>query len=96
LKFENHQKLFFLNLKKKNEKNEKKKNLPNLLWSLAIEYSTFPNMHNQERGRGIIMSQPHFESKCEEETHTPKSENLESSGTPTTLKLDSKGKNTLP
>jgi hypothetical protein len=96
LKFENHQNLFFLNLKKKNEKNEKKKNLPNLLWSLAIEYSTFPNMHNQERGRGIIMSQPHFESKCEKETHTPKSENLESSGTPATLKLDSKGKNTLP
>jgi len=35
-------------------------------------------------------------AKCEDETHTPKSENLESSGTPATLKLDNIGQNTLP
>jgi hypothetical protein len=35
-------------------------------------------------------------SKCEEETHTPKSGNLESSGTPAISELDSKGQNTLP
>jgi hypothetical protein len=34
--------------------------------------------------------------KCEDETHTPKSGNWESSGTPATSKLDSRGKNTLP
>jgi len=34
--------------------------------------------------------------KCEDETHTPKSENLESSGTLTTLELDRRGKNTSP
>jgi hypothetical protein len=35
-------------------------------------------------------------SKCEDETHTPKSGNLESSGIPTTLELDCKGQNTSP
>jgi hypothetical protein len=34
--------------------------------------------------------------KCEDETHTPKSGNLESSGTPATSELDNKEKNTLP
>ncbi len=34
--------------------------------------------------------------KCEDETRTPKSGNLESSGTPKTSKLDCKGQNTLP
>jgi len=34
--------------------------------------------------------------KCEDETHTPKSGNLESSGTPATSELDSRRKNTLP
>jgi len=34
--------------------------------------------------------------KCEDETRTPKSENLESSGTPKTLELDSRSQNTLP
>jgi hypothetical protein len=40
--------------------------------------------------------QPHFEGKCEDETCTPKSGNLESSGTPATSELNSRGKNTLP
>jgi hypothetical protein len=31
--------------------------------------------------------------KCEDETHTPKSENLESSKTPKNLKLDCRGQN---
>jgi len=35
-------------------------------------------------------------AKCEDETHTPKSGNLESSETPAILELNSKGKNTLP
>jgi hypothetical protein len=34
--------------------------------------------------------------KCEDETHTPKSENLESFGTPATSKLDNRGQNTSP
>ncbi len=34
--------------------------------------------------------------KCEDETHTPKSGNLESSGTPATLELDCRGQNTSP
>jgi hypothetical protein len=33
--------------------------------------------------------------KCEDETHTPKSGNLESSGTPENSKLDCRGQNTL-
>jgi hypothetical protein len=33
--------------------------------------------------------------KCEDETHTPKSGNLESSGTPKNLKLEFRGQNTL-
>jgi hypothetical protein len=34
--------------------------------------------------------------KCEDETHTPKSGNLESFGTPATSEFNSRGKNTLP
>jgi len=34
-------------------------------------------------------------AKCEDETHTPKSGNLKSSGTPKNSKLDCKGQNTL-
>jgi len=34
--------------------------------------------------------------KCEDEIHTPKSGNLESSGTPATSELHSRGQNTLP
>ncbi len=32
--------------------------------------------------------------KCEDETHTPKNEKLESSGTPENLEFDYKGQNT--
>ncbi len=34
-------------------------------------------------------------AKCEDETHTPKVGNLESSGTPEPLELDTRGQNTL-
>jgi len=34
--------------------------------------------------------------KCEDETHTPKSGNWESSGTPATSELDNRGQNTSP
>jgi len=34
-------------------------------------------------------------AKCEDETHTPKSGNLESSGTPKNSELDCRGQNTL-
>ncbi len=34
--------------------------------------------------------------KCEDETHTPKSGNLESSGTPAISEFDIRGQNTLP
>ncbi len=34
-------------------------------------------------------------AKCEDETHTPKSGNWKSSGTPATLELDSRRKNTF-
>jgi hypothetical protein len=36
-----------------------------------------------------------FWAKCEDETHTPKSGNLESSGTPKNSELDCRGQNTL-
>ncbi len=42
------------------------------------------------------MSQPHFEGKCEDETCTPKSGKLESSRTPATSELDSRGQNPSP
>ncbi len=35
-------------------------------------------------------------AKCEDEIHTPKVGDLESSGTPESLEFDSKGKNTSP
>jgi hypothetical protein len=35
-------------------------------------------------------------AKCEDETHTPKVGDLESSGTPECLEFDSKGQNTSP
>jgi hypothetical protein len=35
-------------------------------------------------------------AKCEDEIHTPKSGNLESSRTPATSELDSRGQNTSP
>ena len=35
-------------------------------------------------------------AKCEDETHTPKVGDLESSGTPECLELNSRAKNTLP
>jgi len=41
------------------------------------------------------VSQPHFGAKCEDETHTPKVGDLESSGTPECLEFDSRGQNTL-
>ncbi|CAM6044187.1 unnamed protein product [Sphagnum compactum] len=41
------------------------------------------------------VSQPHFGAKCEDETHTPKVGDLESSGTPECLEFNSKGRNTL-
>jgi hypothetical protein len=44
---------------------------------------------------GVVVATPLW-SKCEDETHTPKSGNLESSGTPTTSELDFRGQNTLP
>jgi hypothetical protein len=40
------------------------------------------------------MSQPHFGVKCEDETHTPKSGNLESSGTLENLEFECRGQNT--
>ncbi len=40
------------------------------------------------------MSQPHFGAKCEDETHTPKVGDLESSKTPECLEFNSRGRNT--
>jgi len=40
------------------------------------------------------MSQPHFGAKCEDETHTPKVGDLESSETPECLEFDRRGQNT--
>jgi hypothetical protein len=42
----------------------------------------------------LIVATPLW-AKCEDETHTPKSGNLESSGTPKNSELDRKGKNSL-
>jgi hypothetical protein len=38
----------------------------------------------------------HNNAKCEDETHTPKVGDLESSRTPESLEFDNKGQNTLP
>jgi hypothetical protein len=42
------------------------------------------------------MSQPHFKSKCENATHTPKSGKMESSGTPKNSEDDLRGQISLP
>ncbi len=42
-----------------------------------------------------FMSQPHFGAKCENATHTPKSEKMESSGTPENSKDDLRGQISL-
>jgi len=42
------------------------------------------------------LSQPHFEAKCENVTHTLKSEKMESFGTPENLEDDLKGQISLP
>jgi hypothetical protein len=34
------------------EKKIEKNNIPNLLWSLAVECSMFPHLHTQKGGRG--------------------------------------------
>jgi hypothetical protein len=44
--------------------------------------------------RDMICRNPTL-AKCEDETHTPKVGDLESSGTPEPLELDSRGQNTL-
>jgi hypothetical protein len=41
------------------------------------------------------VSQPHFGAKCEDETHTPKVGDLESSATPECLEFNSRSQNTL-
>jgi len=41
------------------------------------------------------VSQPHFEAKCENATHTPKSGKMESSGTLENLEDDLRGSNLL-
>jgi hypothetical protein len=51
------------------------------------------NSHSQKWELGVV-STP-LRGKCEDETHTPKSGNLESSGTPKNLELDCRGQNTL-
>jgi hypothetical protein len=48
---------------------------------------------NSSRGGGAL-SQPHFGAKCEDEIHTPKVGDLESSGTPECLGFDSRSRNT--
>jgi hypothetical protein len=48
---------------------------------------------NSSRGGGTL-SQPHFGVKCEDEIHTPKVRDLESSGIPECLGFDSRGRNT--
>ncbi len=48
----------------------------------------------RRRQQCIIVVANSLWAKCEDETHTPKSGNLESSGTPKNSKLDCKGQNT--
>lgn len=53
------------NLKNKNhnKKFEEKKNLPNLVWSLAFKCSMFAHLHTQEGGRGKYQLQFKNQSK---------------------------------
>jgi hypothetical protein len=54
----------------------------------------FPKFFLTSSGWSIVATP--LWGKCEYETHTPESGNLESSGTPATSELDFRGQNTLP
>jgi hypothetical protein len=54
------------------------------------------HLHAAKVGRhSAVVATPTL-ATCEDETHTPKVEDLESSGTAECLEFDSKGKNTSP
>jgi len=52
------------------------------------------HMHARKCPPMPMLSQPHFGAKCEDETHTPKVGDLESSGTLECLEFDNRGQNT--
>jgi len=56
--------------------------------------ATWLDLNANECKRGPNVATPLW-AKCEDETHTPKSGNLESSGTPKNSELDCRGQNTL-
>jgi hypothetical protein len=57
---------------------------------MAYSQSIVPSLENLKLRRAISVATPLW-VKCEDETHTPKSGNLESSGTPKNLELDCRG-----
>jgi hypothetical protein len=58
--------------------------------------NTFLPTHQFKLYKSKILVATPLWGKCEDETHTPKSGNLESSGTPANSELDSRGQNTSP
>jgi len=52
------------------------------------------NLNNWRKNKNTIVTTPLW-TKCEDETHAPKSGNSESSGTPKNLELDRRGQNNL-
>jgi len=70
----------------------------NFCKSKARKYQQNLKCQNEDGGPNgsIVHVTTPLWAKCEDETHTPKSGNLESFGTPTTSELDIRGQNTLP
>jgi hypothetical protein len=61
---------------------------------VLIEMDIYLSKRERKNLNTSSLSQPHFGAKCEDETHTPKSGNLESFGTLENSELDYTGQNT--
>ncbi len=74
-----------------------KLHLPTPLVSIAlITRGYFEILFKDKEGAKATRCRNPTLAKCEDETHTPKVGDLESSGTPESLELDRKGQNTSP
>jgi hypothetical protein len=62
-------------------------------WEIETKARGDDDENKMQRSKNVTTP---FWGKCEDETRTPKSGNLESSGTLETLELDCRGQNTLP
>ncbi len=69
-----------------------------MLWALVSCELLLPNWTSSfhPKSKWCMQCRNPTLAKCEDETHTPKVGDLESSGTPESLEFDSKGQNTSP